>query len=754
MTRFSMKPLKVGNAPGAMTLLLFALLAGCSGGQGRSALPIASNTAPATSGGSTASPVVASGTANTTIRITVPPSAQNASVAVRHPAYVSPATQSISLVIMPSGSSTPVYSEVTNLSPGSPGCASSTNGTVCTIQLSLPPGSYFADATTYTGTNGTGTILSDGMQEPFSVGTSSSNLVALTLSGVPHAIQIVPISPAVTGTAATSFLVTGPATGQAQGFTITALDAAGNAIVGPGSPSFTLTAATSHGPYTISQPTAANPNQFAITPPNVIGGYAKVTATAQYSDSTCSQSGAVCSTSFIFNYSPFVHDDWITFAHDFLRTGRQTQATAITPATLSQLAVRWKTAVPGYVDTAPLAWKGNILVVNETGTVYDLSAADGSVLWKTSVGGQVLGTPSIDTIDGLVFVMNRLFTSAKAPAPSQLTALSMTTGTVAWQTTLPGPMRSSPVYYNGVVYEGWAGGDAPACLNGGVAALNATTGTINWKWLTNPGTNPGGGGGIWGGIGFDGYALYFGTGNVCAPDIPGQEGVVSLALNGTTRWAFTADANVNDDDDTGGAVLLQNGVATALNKDGTLFALSAQNGSQLGATPLGAAAGLGGYASPTSDGSIVVVGAGLFPTQTSSNAMRDDATATGENWRTRPVSAMGRKPTEVVAGYTSYLKAVGSSGNILWSIPMNSRQDNFAAIYDGMVFAGLDTNVEALNIQTGSVLWTFPGSTYFAAPPAIVPSGMYFNDQNGNVYALNVPQPTYVEVQSKLRQGH
>jgi len=56
---------------------------------------------------------------------------------------------------------------------------------------------------------------------------------------------------------------------------------------------------------------------------------------------------------------------------------------------------------------------------------------------------------------------------------------------------------------------------------------------------------------------------------------------------------------------------------------------------------------------------------------------------------------------------------------------------------------GLDTNMDALDINTGSVIWSFanPVGTLFDAGPVVVPSGLYIADERGNVYAFSLPVP-------------
>jgi len=615
---------------------------------------------------------------------------------------------------------------VFNVTSKSQGCSAASSATVCSFTVSLLAGAYIATVTTYEGLSGGGTVTTQGQQVPFAAGTS----VMLTTYGIPVALTATPVATdiALTGTQAAGFEIGGPGIGATQAYTLAAYDAAGNAVIGANGPAFSVSQTNAN--FALAGPAAASPDRFVIKPPNSIGGYTYVTIGAAFDDpATCAPSVAVCSTKFLINYEPYEYDDWVTFAHDNERTGLQPRQSAISEATLPQLKLRWKVQVPGgaVFDASPLVYKGRIIIVAGNGVVYELSPATGAVVWKRNVGGVTIGTPTIDYVHDVLFLENHTTVNG-VPAPSQVFALNLFTGAILWERTLPGPMRSAAVYANGVLYEGWAGGDPPTCISGGVSAINASTGTVEWTWLTNSVHNPGGGG-VWGGLAFDGTHLFFGTGNTCYTEPLGQQGAVALSMNGQSFWLYTAEPNPAGDLDTGGAVLLQSGHAIFLNKDGSLYTLDATTGNKVSAVPLGAALSYGGYASPTSDGSTIVVGAGYF--STSSASRRDEARASGEDWRTKPIF----KPA---VGFMSYLKAVGSGGTILWSIPMQNAIINYAAIHNGMVFAGVDSDLEAIDIHSGHVLWSYTGTGLFQAGPVVVPSGLYATDLNGYVYAFNV----------------
>jgi outer membrane protein assembly factor BamB len=231
---------------------------------------------------------------------------------------------------------------------------------------------------------------------------------------------------------------------------------------------------------------------------------------------------------------------------------------------------------------------------------------------------------------------------------------------------------------------------------------------------------------VWGAIAFDGTHLIFGTGNTCDSPVPTANGAVELSLDGKVLWNFVAVQNAYTDDDTGGAVMLSDGRAVFINKNGTLYSLGQGSGTMQWATALGAPDGFGGFASPSTDGSTIVVGAGLFSTGPASATFEDGLPAAGQ-------------PNDVFAGKNSRLDGLDANGVVRWTDTMKNRITGDVAIVNGMAFAGLDKNVKALDLDSGKPIWNFPTGGYIDASPIVVPSGIYAADDAGNVYAFSLP---------------
>lgn len=213
----------------------------------------------------------------------------------KRPAYISPSTQSLTLVVKQGA--TTVVNQTASLTPTSSGCTSTLASTQCVLMISLAPGSYTATITTFDGAAGAGNILSSGQNIAFTIVAGQANTVALTLDGVPASYLVVATSSSVTGSMASGFAIAG-IDESPQGFIVEALDADGNTIVGPGAPSYALSVTSGAG-WTATNPATTTPNNFTVTSP-ATGSTATIKATASFPDIACSALTTACSTTFTY----------------------------------------------------------------------------------------------------------------------------------------------------------------------------------------------------------------------------------------------------------------------------------------------------------------------------------------------------------------------------------------------------------------------------------------------------------------------
>jgi hypothetical protein len=192
---------------------LAALLSACGGGGGGSS-PIPANG----SGSQPAQPAQKTGPANMTIYIPLP-SQQN-----KHfrPNYISAATQSMTVGLV-NGTTTTNLATV-NLTQSSPNCmVPSSGGLQCTTTVQAPFGTDTFAVSTYSATNGGGSVLSTGEVQATLTAGGTTPTVQLSLNGVPASVSLaLGTATLPVGTAGSTAVI------------VQALDASNNLIIGPG----------------------------------------------------------------------------------------------------------------------------------------------------------------------------------------------------------------------------------------------------------------------------------------------------------------------------------------------------------------------------------------------------------------------------------------------------------------------------------------------------------------------------------------
>ena len=395
-------------------------------------------------------------------------------------------------------------------------------------------------------------------------------------------------------------------------------------------------------------------------------------------------------------------DDWTTFAHDFRRTAYQSQSVGVSKQNVGALTLRWKVNVGGSVDSSPLVAGGLVYIASLGGTVSALDVESGSTAWQQSLAGRAIAmTPTL--ADGKLFVGTHSFNG------DTFAALDAATGKIVWNVPVGGSgcIRGEPVVTGGRVFEGVSCGDPPGCNQGGVNAYDENTGAVIFSWKTT--SAAGNGGGQWSPISYDGQRLYFGTGNVCSVKSTTSDAVVAMQPNGTTIWSYPPVDPIRDDD-FGGGPLLNNGQVFAAGKNGYLYDLDAATGALIWSLQLGQVDGYGPIGTPTTDGSMLVISSGY-----------------------------ASDPTKTAGAPGGGLDGVTPGGALVWRIPTRYPVFGYAAIANGIAFADLDSTIAAVDVTTGSRLWSYAASATFYASPAVVPSGLYSVDLNGNVYAFSWP---------------
>jgi outer membrane protein assembly factor BamB len=257
--------------------------------------------------------------------------------------------------------------------------------------------------------------------------------------------------------------------------------------------------------------------------------------------------------------------DWPTYHHDNARTGVAGQL-----APLGTLRRAWQTRLDGAVYGQPLVIGDRVIAATEHNTVYALAAADGHVLWSTSLGEPVpgsqlpcgnidplgiTGTAAYDQNSGLVFVV-----AETQGGRHTLAGVDLASGAVMLRRALPPPrgeeiahqQRAALTVLDGWVYVAYGGlfGDCGNYLGSVLAATTAGTGPLRSYTVPTPRQ-----GAIWapGGAVVHHGRLLYGVGNgESTQDYDHSDSVLALTPQLTladsfspTQWAADNAADLD-----------------------------------------------------------------------------------------------------------------------------------------------------------------------------------------------------------------
>ena len=139
------------------------------------------------------------------------------------------------------------------------------------------------------------------------------------------------------------------------------------------------------------------------------------------------------------------------------------------------LTVRWTYETNETLNLTPAIFGEDVFVPLAAGQLVRLRIADGSVAWRSDLGGEVSASPVADA--------RAVYVASEIPFPENsrvdymratgtIRALSRTSGVTLWMRTLPAALRGS-LASNGQSLFG-------AAADGHIYSFDATTGNINW----------------------------------------------------------------------------------------------------------------------------------------------------------------------------------------------------------------------------------------------------------------------------------
>ncbi|MEH7235642.1 PQQ-dependent dehydrogenase, methanol/ethanol family [Bacillus sp. JJ1562] len=262
--------------------------------------------------------------------------------------------------------------------------------------------------------------------------------------------------------------------------------------------------------------------------------------------------------------------DWITNGGN-IYNGRYSPLDKLNKSNVKGLKAEWVTSLgSGYEfkysgEATPIVYDGVMFTITGANDVQAIDAKTGELIWEY----RPQLAANLDTVccgwtsRGVALGDGKVFIGA---LDGRLIALNQKTGEFVWETKVEDPEKgytitSAPLYYNGMLYTGIAGGEYG--IRGFVAAYDAGKGEQLWKTYTIPGPDEvghdtwpqdndswkKGGAPVWQTPAIDPELglIYFSTGNT-APDLDGSnregdnlfaDSVLALdAKTGEYKWHF------------------------------------------------------------------------------------------------------------------------------------------------------------------------------------------------------------------------
>ena len=430
--------------------------------------------------------------------------------------------------------------------------------------------------------------------------------------------------------------------------------------------------------------------------------------------------------------------DWPMYGRDLAGSHYNPNEKQITPTTVSRLKPKWIFETEGDVSSQPTVVGGVVYVGSWDGKEYAVDAETGRKIWAFNAT-----SPSRS---GAAYADGTLYFGDLA---GLLYALDAKTGVLKWKVKIDPHVTtiatSSPIYYKGRIYIGVSSREENAMVEnpkyecctfrGGVAAFDAQTGGLLWRFYTipEPANNQGkdkkdrwvlgpSGAAVWSTVAIhpDANRLYLTTGNQYTnPETKFSDAIIALELDtGKVVWAYQAKFGDRFTPD-----CAQDPSECGPDYDfGTIpITFKGRNGKQL----IGAGQKSGAfYALDPKDGQLVwktEVGTGSFL----GSIVFGNATD-GE----RVYVAISNAYRKIKQGFVAALD--GATGKILWRTLCPDGFSNYGPITvigsgaSRLVLAGSTGNfIRAYNAEDGRILWEFDTGGAVAGGPTVVEGVLY-----------------------------
>ena len=426
------------------------------------------------------------------------------------------------------------------------------------------------------------------------------------------------------------------------------------------------------------------------------------------------------------------HDDWSTLMGSDDRSGYNSDETSITTQTVANLHLYWSLHAGGGISSQPIMVKG-IMYWGSWDGYEHATSINGKPLWATylgvtkdvNCGYSVVGVADTATVTTTTIDGQTALTVFVAGGDGAFYALDALNGHILWRTLLgQTPMHfiwSSPVVYQGSVYEGVASlGDCPD-IQGQFVQMSASTGQVEHIFYTVPAGCIGGS--VWGSptINTQTGALFIATGNAdnCSTN---EIYVVSMIELRAADLSYVGSWQVppsqwDIDSDFGSTPTLftatvngeQKSLVGAINKNGTYYAFiqdSLDDGPVWTASISNA---VGSIASSAWDGTRLYVAGG--------NTTIDGKSCQGSVRALNP-----------------------ANGIILWEHCLAAEREMASLMaVPGLVVAGQGQYLDVLDSASGHRLFEYQDThtgAYFASAPTIVNGLLLVGNLDGYLYVF------------------
>jgi outer membrane protein assembly factor BamB len=257
--------------------------------------------------------------------------------------------------------------------------------------------------------------------------------------------------------------------------------------------------------------------------------------------------------------------DWPAYLNNAGRSGFNSTETTITTSTAPTLTKLWMKNTGATVTTEPVTSGGMVYYGTWDGFEHAAKAATGAPVWSANLGTTSssrcqppeAGVGSTAAIHSATINGKTTTADFVGGGDGNFYALNAATGKVIWKTRLGTPpdyfLWSSPMFYDGSIYEGVSSFGACPLIRGEVVKMNAATGHIQNTLFTVPAGCIGAG--VWGSPAVDTTTgdIYFATGNAIPCHNSGP--VMAQSVISTSRslkllgsWQVPASERIADGD--------------------------------------------------------------------------------------------------------------------------------------------------------------------------------------------------------------